>query len=183
MILQGAQLGQLLGCVRVVDDWPRPGVAFQDLSGVLADPATLALVIRSMAEAAGEVDLVVGIEARGFAYGAALAFAEGSGFVTARKPGKLPGEVHAREYELEYGTATLELHQDAIAPGDRVLVVDDVLATGGTAAAAIELVRRCGGEVVGLAVVMEIPPLGGRGAIEALGVPVHALSVPEALAP
>lgn len=180
MILAGTELELLHARVRVIQDWPKPGVAFQDLSGVLADPQSFTLVIRHLAAAAGDYDLVVGIEARGFAYGAALAHSGETGFITARKPGKLPGAVHAREYELEYGTATLELHQDAIAPGERVLIVDDVLATGGTAAAAIDLVRQCGGRVVGLGVVMEIPGLGGRSVIEGLSVPVHALAFPRA---
>lgn len=181
MILAGADRDLLLSRVRVVPDWPKPGVAFQDLSGVLADPAALGLAVRALAGAADAFDVVVGIEARGFPYGTAIAYASGSGFVAMRKPGKLPGAVHAQAYELEYGTETLELHADAVT-GRRALIVDDVLATGGTAAAAIDLVRRSGGEAVALAVVMEIPALGGRAVIEGRGVPVLALTDPAAQA-
>ena len=179
-MLRGAQREHVVSCIAVVPDWPSPGVSFQDLSGVLEDGTAFGHVIRALRDAAGAFDVVVGIEARGFPYGAALAFDAGTGFATLRKAGKLPRAVHAREYALEYGTATLELHQDAVAPGSRVLIVDDVLATGGTARAAIDLVRQAGAEPVGLAVIMEIPVLGGRSAVEAQGVPVHALLEPTA---
>ena len=169
-----------MSCITVVPDWPSAGVSFQDLSGVLEDGQALGHVVRGLRSAAGAFDVVVGIEARGFPYGAALAFDAGTGFVTLRKPGKLPRAVHARDYALEYGSATLELHQDAITPGQRVLIVDDVLATGGTAAAAVALVRLAGGDPIGLGVVMEIPALAGRAVVEALGVPVHALLEPAA---
>lgn len=177
-MLEGAQREHVLSCVTVVPDWPSAGVSFQDLSGVLEDGAALGHVVRGLRSVAGAFDVVVGIEARGFPYGAALAFDAGTGFVTLRKPGKLPRAVHARDYDLEYGTATLELHQDAIRAGQRVIIVDDVLATGGTAAAAVELIRQAGGDPVGLAVVMEIPVLGGRARVETLGLPVHALLTP-----
>lgn len=179
-MLSGAKREHVMSCVVVVPDWPTAGVSFQDLSGVLEDGEALGLVVRALRSAAGDFDVVAGIEARGFPYGAALAFDAGAGFVTLRKPGKLPRAVHAREYALEYGSATLELHHDAIAPGQRVLVVDDVLATGGTAAAAIALVREAGAQPVGLGVVMEIPALHGRDVVEKLGVPVHALLTPAA---
>lgn len=166
--------------IQVVPDWPKAGVSFQDLSGVMADPKAFGIVVDGLANAiAGEgTDFVVGIEARGFPYGAALAHHLGAGFITMRKPGKLPRAVHAREYELEYGTATLELHRDAVGPGHRVAIVDDVLATGGTARAAIDLVAECGADVVALLVVMDLPFLGGRGVVESAGTRVHALLTP-----
>ncbi len=165
--------------IRVVPDWPLPGVSFKDLSGVLADPVAFSACIDAFAEplAAARIDHVVGIEARGFPYGAALAHHLGAGFIAMRKPGKLPGAVHARAYELEYGTATLELHRDACAPGHTVVIVDDVLATGGTAEAAVHLVRQTGAEVAAVLVVMDLPFLGGSARVRALDVPVHALLV------
>jgi adenine phosphoribosyltransferase len=123
----------------------------------------------------GTVDEVVGIEARGFPYAAALAYHLGAGFVALRKPGKLPGAVHAQAYDLEYGSTSLEIHQDALGPGRRVVIVDDVLATGGTAAAAVDLVRRTGAEVVAVAVILRIEALGGRERLP--GVPVVSLLV------
>lgn len=163
--------------IRVVNDWPKPGVSFKDLSGVMADSRAFSACIDGLAGlVSGEqADLVVGIEARGFTYGAALAHHLGAGFVAMRKPGKLPGQVHAREYELEYGTATLELHRDACTAGHRVLIVDDVLATGGTAEAAVALVRETGAEVVAVLVVMDLSFLGGSDLVAAQGVRVHAL--------
>ncbi|MEZ5116927.1 MAG: adenine phosphoribosyltransferase [Candidatus Nanopelagicales bacterium] len=161
--------------IRVVPDWPEPGVAFQDLSPLLADPVAFGTVIDLIAVrfGRGTVDEVVGIEARGFPYAAAAAYHLGAGFVPLRKAGKLPGEVHVEEYALEYGTATLEVHTDALRPGRRVLVVDDVLATGGTLAAAAALVRRTGADVVGAAVVVELLALGGRDRLPDLD--LHAL--------
>lgn len=172
-----ADEAKVRSCIRVMADWPKAGVSFQDLSGVMADAEAFRLVIDALAshvDGAG-VDLVVGIEARGFPYGAALAHHLGAGFVTMRKPGKLPGAVYAREYELEYGTATLELHEDAVGPGHRVAIIDDVLATGGTAGAAVDLVTRCGADVVALVVVMDLLFLGGRAALESRGVNVQAV--------
>ena len=177
-MLAGGQREHVLSRIAVVPDWPSEGVSFQDLSGVLEDGQALGHVVRGLRSACGDFDVVAGIEARGFPYGAALAFDAGAGFVTLRKPGKLPRAVHAQDYALEYGSATLELHRDAIAQGQRVLIVDDVLATGGTASAAVALVREAGGLPVGLGVVMEIPVLQGRSVVEALGVPVHALLTP-----
>lgn len=161
----------------MVPDWPKPGVSFKDLSGLMADARAFRIVVDELAACiAGEpVDAVVGIEARGFPYGAALAHHLGAGFITMRKPGKLPGPVHAREYELEYGTATLELHQDAIAAGHRVVIIDDVLATGGTAQAAVDLVQACGAEVVAMLVIMDLTFLGGAARLSERGVRLHAL--------
>lgn len=151
-----------------VPDFPEPGIVFKDITPLLGDHAAFAAVIDALA-AAGRgsdgrpaVDKVVGMESRGFILGAPVALALGAGFVPVRKAGKLPRATHAESYALEYAAATLEMHHDAVAPGERVLLVDDVLATGGTAAATARLVERCGGEVVGLAVLMELAFLPGR---------------------
>jgi adenine phosphoribosyltransferase len=162
--------------VREVPDWPSPGVLFRDITPLLAEPGALDVLVRSFVEAVapwGPVDQVAGIEARGFVLGAPLAMALGAGFVPIRKAGKLPGDVHAETYDLEYGTATLELGVDAVADGHRVLVIDDVLATGGTAAATTGLLRSAGAEVVGLGVLLELAELGGRHRLDAI--PVAAL--------
>lgn len=163
--------------VVVVPDFPTPGISFKDLSGILANPMTLGIAVRAWADAvrAEKPTMIVGIEARGFPLGAALAYELGCGFVSLRKPGKLPRDVHRREYALEYGTSALEIHQDALTSADRVVIVDDVLATGGTAAAAVELVRETGAHVISLAVVMDLPFLDGRSALQVHGVHVHAL--------
>ncbi len=164
---------------RIVDvlDFPTPGVVFKDISPLLADPATFVAVVDALVAQSGPVDKVVGIEARGFILAAPVAYHLGAGFVPVRKPGKLPGPTHETSYELEYGSNVLQVHRDAFAPGDRVLVVDDVLATGGTAAAAVRLVEQDGGEVVGLSVLLELGVLGGRAALATAhpGLPVHAL--------
>ncbi len=162
--------------VRDVPDWPKPGILFRDLSPLMADPAAFTAAVDAMADGLSEpIDEVVAIEARGFPYGAALAYRLGAGFVALRKPGKLPGAVHSRAYDLEYGSTTLELHQDALGPGRRVLLVDDVLATGGTACAAIELIQLTGASIVALTVVLDLVPLGGGEAVRARGVKVAAL--------
>lgn len=175
--LSGDRARLLWSRIRTVADWPSPGVLFQDLSGVLEDGPAFATTIDAFVDRLhGErIDAVVGIEARGFPYGAALAYRLGAGFVTLRKPGKLPRAVHAREYALEYGVASLELHRDALDQHERVVIVDDVLATGGTASAAVELVAQTGTEIAAVAVLVEIPSLAGRAAVEASGVPVIAL--------
>ena len=177
--MRPSDLAAINARIRVVPDWPKPGISFKDLSGVLADPGAFSACIDALAAPVADdrIDHVVGIEARGFPYGAALAHHLGAGFIAMRKPGKLPGPVHARAYELEYGTATLELHRDACAPGHRVVIVDDVLATGGTAEAAVQLVRETGAEVAAVLVVMDLPFLGGSDRVRALGLPVHALIV------
>lgn len=162
--------------VRDVPDWPVPGVLFRDLTPLMADPVTFTAAIDLLAAAIeGPVDEIVGIEARGFPYGAALAYRLGAGFVTLRKPGKLPGEVHSQDYDLEYGSTSLEMHKDALGPGRRVVLVDDVLATGGTACAAIDLIRMTGATIVTLAVVMELVALGGVDAVRERGVDIAAL--------
>lgn len=163
--------------VVVVPDFPEPGISFKDLSGILANPATLAIAVESWIEAIGpeRPTMIVGIEARGFPLGAALAYELECGFVALRKPGKLPRAVHREEYTLEYGISALELHVDALTETDRVVIVDDVLATGGTATAALDLVRRSGSDVLSFAVIMDLPFLDGRARLASRGVPVHAL--------
>jgi adenine phosphoribosyltransferase len=177
MFDRGAAERLLWARVRDVPDWPEPGVLFRDLTPLMADPVAFATAVDLVAVSVGRgnADLVVGIEARGFPYAAALAYHLGAGFVTLRKPGKLPRAVHAQAYDLEYGSTSLELHQDAAGPGSRVVIVDDVLATGGTACAAIDLVRRTGAEIVALAVVMDLPGLGGRARVHERGVAITAL--------
>jgi adenine phosphoribosyltransferase len=150
--------------LRDVPDFPKPGIVFKDLTPLLADVAAFAAVVDAMVDHASSlsVDKVVGIEARGFIFAAAVAHRLGAGFVPVRKPGKLPWQTVVETYELEYGTDSLEIHEDAIAPGDDVYVVDDVLATGGTAAATCRLVERLGGRVAATAFVVELGFLGGR---------------------
>lgn len=171
-------LGRL---VRDVPDFPEPGIVFKDITPLLADPDGFRAVVTALAEPGRgtdgrpAVDKVVGMEARGFILAAPVAMQLGVGFVPVRKPGKLPGDTHTVAYELEYGEAELELHRDSLAAGERVLVVDDVLATGGTARATCDLVRECGAEPVAFAVMMELSFLPGRAALGDL--PVTALTI------
>lgn len=154
----------LRGLIRDVPDFPSPGVVFKDITPLLADPTAFRMVVNALADLHGEgaVDRVCGIEARGFILAAPVAYRLGAGFVPIRKMGKLPGSTLAQSYSLEYGSETIEMHEDALSAGERVLIVDDVLATGGTAAAAAALVEGLGGEVVGIACVLELTALGGR---------------------
>jgi adenine phosphoribosyltransferase len=163
--------GLISARIRDIPDYPQPGVVFKDITPLLADGAAFAAVVSAMAERSrgeaglggvGKIDKVVGIEARGFILAAPVACCLGAGFVPVRKQGKLPAETLAESYELEYGTATVEVHVDAFGPGERVLIVDDVLATGGTAAASVNLVRRSGAEVAAVSVLLELGFLGGR---------------------
>jgi len=156
--------------VRDVPDYPKPGVLFKDITPLLGDAEAFGSLVEAMAATFGPVDKVVGIEARGFILAAPVAYEIRAGFVPVRKQGKLPSATFAEEYELEYGTATLEVHQDAFAPGERVLIVDDVLATGGTARATASLIHQARAEVVGVAVLMELSFLKGREAIPDLEV-------------
>lgn len=158
--------------MRDVPDFPQAGVLFKDITPMLANAELFGRVVDWYAGLHGEVDKVVGIESRGFLFAAPLVSRLGAGLVLARKKGKLPWETVSQTFELEYGRATLELHTDSIAPGDRVLIVDDLLATGGTARATVDLVRRLGGQVLGLAVVTELGFLDGRKRFDC---PVHAL--------
>src|SRR5919199_19896 len=150
--------------IRDIPDFPKPGVSFKDITPLLADVNAFRFTIDAIADhfAGQTVDKVLGIEARGFIAAAPVAYRFGAGFVPVRKAGKLPWEVEKEEYVLEYGTDLLEIHRDAVAPGERALIVDDVLATGGTAAAAIRLVEQLGGTVAGLGFVIELAFLGGR---------------------
>ena len=151
--------------VRDVPDYPKPGVLFKDITPLLGNAEAFGDVIEAMAAVFGPVDTVVGIEARGFILAAPVAYEIRAGFVPVRKQGKLPSATFAQEYDLEYGSAVLEVHQDAFQPGMRVLIVDDVLATGGTARATASLIQRAGAQVVGVAVLMELSFLKGREAI------------------
>jgi len=150
--------------IREVPDFPKPGILFYDITTLLRDADAFRDVIDQMTAAVKDerIDLVVGMESRGFIFAAPMADRLGAGFVPVRKLGKLPAETIEVEYDLEYGTATLEIHRDAILPGQRVLVVDDLLATGGTVLGTIELVRRLGGEIAGLSFMVELTALGGR---------------------
>jgi adenine phosphoribosyltransferase len=182
--------GLISARIRDIPDYPQPGIVFKDITPLLADADAFAAVVSAMAEGSrdgeggpgqeesglgqgvgglgrgvgglGRIDKVVGIEARGFILAAPVACCLGAGFVPVRKQGKLPAETLAESYQLEYGTATVEVHVDAFQPGDRVLIVDDVLATGGTAAASVSLVRRSGAEVAAVSVLLELGFLGGR---------------------
>jgi len=157
---------RLLPLLRAVPDHPRPGVVFRDITPLLADAGALSLAVRGLAELLPpDVDTIAGVEARGFVLGAAVAVAAGAGFAPVRKAGRLPREVLVEHYDLEYGSASVELHADATGPGRRVVVLDDVLATGGTAAAACRLVERAGGEVAAVVVLAEIAALDGRAAL------------------
>ena len=153
--------------IRDIPDFPKPGIVFKDITPLLGDPAALSSAVDAIVVSFGRgtIDKVVGIEARGFIVAAPVAYHFGAGFVPLRKPGKLPYETMSTTYDLEYGSETLEVHTDAFAPGDRVLIVDDVLATGGTARAAVDLVERAGATVRGLAFVIELGFLGGASKI------------------
>ena len=157
--------GLIAAYVRDVPDYPQPGVLFKDITPLLGDAEAFGDVIEALAAVFGPVDKVVGIEARGFILAAPVAYEIRAGFVPVRKQGKLPSATYSEEYTLEYGRAVLEVHQDAFQPGERVLIVDDVLATGGTARATAALITRAGAQVVGVAVLMELSFLKGREAL------------------
>ncbi len=163
--------------IRTIPDHPKSGVQFRDITTLLRDPTGLRMAIDGIANrhAAGMIDAVVGIEARGFIFGTAIAYQLGCGFVPMRKAGKLPGETIARDFDLEYGTDRIEMHVGAIESGQRVLVVDDLIATGGTAQAAVELLQEVGAETVECCFVVALPDLGGVRRLERLGSKVHWL--------
>ena len=163
--------------IRTVPDFPKPGILFRDITTLLKDAAGFRTVVEELAAAYrnDRVDKVAGIESRGFIIGAALAYRMQAGFVPIRKAGKLPAENFGQDYELEYGADRLEVHRDAIEAGERVLLVDDLIATGGTAEAALRLIRIAGGTVAGCAFVIDLPDLGGRARLERAGYPVLAL--------
>ena len=160
------EFAEALNLIRVVPDFPKPGIIFQDITPVLADPAAFSVVISEMAKSLHDVEIIGGIEARGFILAAALAGSLKKGFVPFRKSGKLPFQTHGEKYGLEYGEDKLEVHVDAFTPGQRVLIIDDVLATGGTLLAAIALARRCGAVVDKVLVLLEIDFLEGRSKIK-----------------
>jgi adenine phosphoribosyltransferase len=170
-----APIGEVVATrLRDIPDFPIPGVTFKDFTPLLSDGAALRSVVQDISRRyAGRVDVVVGIEARGFIFGAAVAYELGVGFVPVRKAGKLPGATHSETYDLEYGSAVIEIHTDALARGTRTLVIDDILATGGTAAATCELVERAGATVEAVEVLVELAFLGGR--TKLAGRAVHAM--------
>jgi adenine phosphoribosyltransferase len=163
--------------IRDIPDFPRPGIVFKDITPLLGDAAGLSLAVEYLTQPFRHVrpDLVAGAESRGFIFGTAVARNLSAGFVPIRKPGRLPGEIHAEEYALEYGTDRVEIHRDAIQPGDRVLMIDDLLATGGTMAACCRLVEAAGGDIVGIAVLIELAYLNGRSQLHPH--PVHSILV------
>ncbi len=163
--------------IRTIPDYPKPGILFRDITTLLANMHAFRAAVDELMWPflAAEVDYVVGIEARGFILGGAVAHELGRGFVPIRKKGKLPYKVIGQDYELEYGVDTIEIHADAIKEGDRILLVDDLIATGGTAGAAIDLIRKSGGDVAAAAFVIDLPDLGGAGRLRDKGVKVHTL--------
>ena len=163
--------------IRTIVDFPNEGILLRDVTTLFADPRGFRMAVDQMLHpyAGMRIDAVVGLEARGFILGGAIAHQLGTGFVPIRKKGKLPGTTISQDYKLEYGEAIVEIHDDALDAGQRVLVVDDLLATGGTAEAGIKLVERLGGVIVGCAFIVDLPELGGRKRLEALGMDVHAL--------
>ena len=163
--------------IRTIVDFPHEGILFRDVTTLFADPRGFRMCIDQLLHPyAGErIDKVVGLEARGFIIGGAIAHQLSVGFVPIRKKGKLPGKTLAQDYKLEYGEAIMEVHDDAVQPGEKVLVVDDLLATGGTAEAGIKLLERMGADIVGCAFIIDLPDLGGRKRLEALGMDVEVL--------
>ncbi|MDX2290429.1 MAG: adenine phosphoribosyltransferase [Hyphomicrobiaceae bacterium] len=163
--------------VRTIPDYPKPGIMFRDVTTLMGDAQGFKATIAQMAEPyrTRPVDAVAGIEARGFILGGAIADRLGCGFVPIRKKGKLPWKTIGQEYVLEYGVDVIEIHEDAIRPGARILIVDDLIATGGTAAAAASLIARSKGEIIGATFIVDLPELGGRRKLEQLGVACHAL--------
>ncbi|MCR9152046.1 MAG: adenine phosphoribosyltransferase [Rhodobacteraceae bacterium] len=169
--------------IRTIADFPHEGILFRDVTTLFADPRGFRMAIDQLLHPyAGErIDKVVGLEARGFILGGAIAHQLSVGFVPIRKKGKLPGRTLAQDYKLEYGEAIMEIHDDALIAGERVLIVDDLLATGGTCAAGIKLCERLGAEVIACAFVVDLPDLGGRALLEEMGMEVHALCAFEGL--
>ncbi|MGA0540259.1 adenine phosphoribosyltransferase [Neotabrizicola sp. VNH66] len=169
--------------IRTIVDFPHEGILFRDVTTLFADPRGFRMAVdQLLAPYAGmRIDRVAGLEARGFILGGAVAHQLSTGFVPIRKKGKLPGATIAEAYTLEYGEAVIEVHDDAMQPGEKVLLVDDLLATGGTAAAGIRLIERLGAQVVGCAFVVDLPDLGGRKRLEGMGLEVHALCAFEGL--
>lgn len=171
------QINTLKNAIRTIPDYPKKGIMFRDVTGLLEDPEAFKLAIDILAEKykKGGYTKIVGTEARGFIFGAPLAYALNIGFVPVRKPGKLPGKTFSQDYELEYGTDTLEIHQDALSSKDSVLIIDDLLATGGTVEATTLLIRRLGANVSDAAFVISLPELGGEKRLESINLNVTAL--------
>jgi len=163
--------------IRTIVDFPHEGIMFRDVTTLFADPRGFRMAVDQMLHphAGQRIDKVVGLEARGFILGGAIAHQLGTGFVPIRKKGKLPGATISQAYTLEYGEAVMEIHDDAIAAGERILLVDDLLATGGTAEAGISLIERLGGEIVSCSFIIDLPALGGRQKLEAMGMDVQIL--------
>ena len=163
--------------IRTIADFPHEGILFRDVTTLFADPRGFRMAVDQMLHpyTGQRIDKVVGLEARGFILGGAIAHQLGTGFVPIRKKGKLPGTTISQDYKLEYGEAIVEIHDDAITAGETVLIVDDLLATGGTAEAGIKLLERLGANIIGCAFIIDLPDLGGRTLLEALGMEVHAL--------
>ena len=163
--------------IRTIPDFPHAGIRFRDVTTLFSDPRGFRVAVDQLLHpyAGIRIDKVAGLEARGFILGGAVAHQLSVGFIPVRKKGKLPGRTIAQDYTLEYGTATIEIHDDAVQPGERVLIVDDLLATGGTAEAGVRLIEKLGGVVVSLAFIIDLPELGGRARLEKLGLDVHAL--------
>ncbi len=172
-------LSQARSLIREIPDFPLPGILFLDLTPLLGHGPSFQSIVSEFVPLAKESDMIAGLEARGFIFAAALAHSQEMGFIPIRKKGKLPSLTHEESYGLEYGNAIVEIHRDAIAPGEKVLIIDDVLATGGTALAGIRLVERAGGIVTGVATVLEIESLGGRTRINGAfpSIPVHSIFV------
>ena len=167
----------LADAIRTIPDYPKPGILFRDITTLLGDARAFRRTVDELVQpfAGRKIDKVAGIEARGFILGGAVAHQVAAGFVPLRKKGKLPHLTIGVEYALEYGVDTIEMHVDAVAPGETVLLVDDLIATGGTAVAAIQLLRQSGAEVVGAAFVIDLPDLGGADKLRAVGVPLSTL--------
>ncbi|MGA2952157.1 MAG: adenine phosphoribosyltransferase [Caulobacteraceae bacterium] len=167
----------LAAAIRTIPDHPKPGILFRDITTLLADPIAFRVAVERMVEPliGRDVHKIAAIEARGFIFGGAIAHALGAGFVPLRKQGKLPHATRAVEYALEYGVDVMEMHLDAVLAGEKVFLVDDLIATGGTALAAVRLLTEAGAEVVGVGAVIDLPDLGGAARLRAAGVPVHAL--------
>lgn len=163
--------------IRTIPDFPKPGIMFRDITTLMTNRAAFAESVRLLAAPYRDkgIDNVAGIEARGFVFGAAVALELGAGFVPVRKKGKLPFDTYEQDYELEYGTDTLEIHADSIRGQEKILLIDDLIATGGTAEAAVHLLRQAGSDVVGAAFVIDLPELGGLARIVKMGIPVTAL--------
>jgi adenine phosphoribosyltransferase len=168
---------ELAASIRAIPDYPKPGIIFRDITTLLGNPRAFRRAVDELVQpyAGTKVDKIAGVEARGFILGGALAHQLSAGFVPIRKRGKLPHDIVRIAYSLEYGVDEMEMHRDAVQPGEKVILVDDLIATGGTAVGAIQLLRQIGAEVVAACFVIDLPDLGGRRKIEALDVPVHTL--------